>query len=65
MVEWTDNKIGVEGARGLAEALKTNTTLTELNLEGEQQNHKETQSKRARHASTMARGVTGREQDWC
>ena len=37
-VEWlADNGIGVEGARGLVDALKTNTTLTELSLGGEQQ----------------------------
>ena len=28
------NSIGDEGARALAESLKQNTTLTELNLEG-------------------------------
>ena len=38
-----DNKIGVEGARALGDALKTNTTLTQLSLHGEQQDHKETQ----------------------
>ena len=31
----TGNKIGVEGARSLSEALKTNTTLTSLDLMGE------------------------------
>jgi hypothetical protein len=29
-----DNRIGDEGARALAEALKTNKTLTSINLEG-------------------------------
>ena len=29
---WTDNNIGDEGARMISESLKTNTTLTELNL---------------------------------
>ena len=29
----SDNSIGDEGARALAESLKQNTTLTELNLE--------------------------------
>ena len=29
---WTDNDIGSEGARMLSETLKTNTTLTVLNL---------------------------------
>ena len=51
------NRIGDEGARGLADALKTNTTLTKLELCGEQQDHKETQQESK--ASTMARGVTG------
>ena len=30
----SDNNIGDEGARALAESLKQNTTLTELNLRG-------------------------------
>ena len=29
---WTVNNIGVKGARMISESLKTNTTLTELNL---------------------------------
>ena len=29
---WTGNKIGAEGARMISELLKTNTTLTELDL---------------------------------
>ena len=33
----TDNNIGDEGARLMSEALKTNTTLTTLNLVGEQE----------------------------
>ena len=33
----TDNKIGAEGTRLLSEALKTNTTLTTLNLRCEQE----------------------------
>ena len=32
MLTFIDNSIGVEGAKELAEALKTNTTLTEINL---------------------------------
>ena len=36
-----DNKIGVEGARALGDALNKNTTLTELDLCGEQQDHKD------------------------
>ena len=33
--QWTDNHIGDEGAVKISESLKTNTTLTELNLEGD------------------------------
>ena len=61
-MNWAANEIGAEGARGLGDALKTNTTLTVLKLEREQQDHKETQQESK--ASTAARGVTGREQDW-
>jgi len=32
---WTDNKLGEEGAGIISEALKSNTTLTSLNFEGE------------------------------
>ena len=32
---WTDNNIGDEGARMISESLKTNSTLTELNLGGD------------------------------
>ena len=48
--------IGDEGACALGDALKTNTTLTALDLQGEQQDHKETRQESK--ASTMARGVT-------
>ena len=34
MLEWTDNKIGAEGAIKISESLMKNTTLTELNLRG-------------------------------
>ena len=49
--DWADNEIGDEGARVLGDALKTNTTLTELNLSGVQQDHKQTQqeSKAGKH----------------
>ena len=30
--QWTGNEIGAEGATQISESLKTNTTLTELNL---------------------------------
>ena len=33
---WTDNDIGAEGAGMISEALKINSTLTELNLGGDE-----------------------------
>ena len=36
---WADNKVRDEGACTLSDGLKTNTTLTELNLICEQQGH--------------------------
>ena len=33
--QWTANKIGAKGAIAISESLKTNTTLTELNLHGD------------------------------
>ena len=33
--QWTDNKIGDKGAIAISESLKTNTTLTSLNLGGD------------------------------
>ena len=33
---WTGNDIGAEGARMIIESLKTNTTLTKLDLSGEE-----------------------------
>ena len=36
----TDNKIGETGATSLGESLKSNTTLTELNLSGEDKRKK-------------------------
>ena len=33
IIQWTANKIGAEGAIQISESLKTNTTLTKLNLE--------------------------------
>ncbi len=35
-MKWTDNEIGPEGARTLSEALKINSSLTSLNLEGDE-----------------------------
>ena len=34
--KWTDNEIGDEGASKISESLKVNTTLTELDLEGDE-----------------------------
>ena len=34
--KWTDNYIGAKGASKISEALKVNTTLTELNLYGDE-----------------------------
>ena len=45
-----DNEIGDEGACALGDALKENPTLTELNLEGGKQGHKEAQQERAKQA---------------
>ena len=36
MNKWTGNDIGVEGASKISETLKVNTTLTELNLGGDE-----------------------------
>ena len=33
--QWTDNEIGAEGAIAISESLKTNTTLTSLDLRGD------------------------------
>ena len=41
----TENLIEDEGARALAEALKTNTTLTKLHVGGGQQKNKHTQER--------------------
>ena len=54
---WAGNRIGDEGARVLGDALKTNTTLTQLELNSEQQDHKETLKESK--ASTMACEVAG------
>ncbi len=35
-MKWIDNGIGNEGAEKLSEALKNNTSLTELNLESDE-----------------------------
>ena len=54
-----DNEIAGEGARGLGDALKANTTLTELDLGGELQNQEN-----AARVSTTVQGETSRQQHW-
>ena len=39
--KWTDNNIGDSGASTISESLKTNTTLTELYLNGDDKIEKE------------------------
>ena len=39
-MKWTDNNIGATGAMNICEALMTNTTLTTLNLYGDDKNIK-------------------------
>ena len=34
-MKWTDNNIGAEGAMKISESLMTNTTLTKLDLGGD------------------------------
>ena len=53
------NKIGDEGARGLGDALKTNTTLTVLDLRSEQQEKHRTHNKRP--TTTTTKQTTGWE----
>ena len=36
---WTDNKIGDEGARMISESLKSNKTLTKLDLQCDEMNN--------------------------
>ena len=49
LIASTDNDIGETGATSLSEALKSNTTLTELNLNGEDKRKKT----HKRHPSTI------------
>ena len=45
----TDNEIGEEGAKSMSEMMKVNTTLTSLNLRGEEERKKgKKQEKRKR-----------------
>ena len=39
--QWIDNGFGTEGARMISEGLKCNSTLTILNLTGDEKNDKE------------------------
>ena len=41
----TGNRIGVEGAKAMSSMLKVNTTLTTLNLEGEEERKRERREK--------------------
>ena len=50
---WADNGIGVEGAKAISESLKTNTTLTSLNLGGDNNEVKE--NDRGENKSEMRR----------
>ena len=59
MVGLADNKIGDEGARGLGDALKTNTTLTKLHLGCEHQEKHRTHNKRP--TTTTTKQTTGWE----
>ena len=43
--EWTGNEIGNEGVQTLSESLKINITLTEMDLDGETLNVKESKMK--------------------
>ena len=38
--KWTGNEIGAEGASSISESLKINTTLTELNLDSDDEKNK-------------------------
>ena len=50
-----DNEIDVEGARALSDALKTNTTLTRLDLSGEQGKHTRPQGKHSKSKTSTQR----------
>ena len=43
---WTVNQIGDEGAKAISEAMKINTTLTELNLTGDDKRGKRKKSEK-------------------
>ena len=49
----TDNGIGDEGVKALSEMLKMNTTLTELNLRGEEERKREREIKRMMNESQV------------
>ena len=50
MNDWIGNKIGDEGAMKISEALMNNTTLTELNLWGDDKDKKKTKKEKQRLA---------------
>ena len=50
------NEIGVEGARGLGDALKTDTTLTKLDLGSEQTDQGNTAREQGKHNVTRSAG---------
>ena len=45
----TDNGIGDEGAKSMSEMLKSNTTLTSLNLSGEEEGRKRKRKRKERN----------------
>ena len=60
----TGNKIGAEGARLMSEALKTNTTLTTLNLCGEQENRQRGKENGMMLFKCKHNNTTNRQLDW-
>ena len=54
----TDNEIGDEGAKALSEMLKVNTTLTSLDLSGEEERKGKEKEKREK------RRMDDREWNW-
>ena len=59
----TGNNIGDTGAKSLSEALKSNTTLTELNLGGEYKRKKDTQMKSVNNLLFLV-SLINRNRDW-
>ena len=44
--KWVDNQIGDEGVKTISESLKINTSLTELNLDGDEKKRNEMKEER-------------------